>query len=486
MKRSGLLQTALLPGALAGLVGGLVLGAAMTRVGMLSTIGSVIDTSSTLLAVVVHLVVAAIIGASFGVLVWQQRPGVGETFFWGLVYGTFWWFVGPLTLVALTQGNELTWDLHTAQTLFPSLVGHLLFGASMGLVFAFIQRRHREQLREVSLNTLLRGALAGLTAALLLGMMLESQDQLLALAAMMDEKSRLIAWIVTLGIGLLAGLGFALFYPRPPDSAGAGLIRGMVYGFFWWVAGALTVLSVLNGHGLAWSAGAARDGFASWPGYLLFGAALALFYQWSDALVRLLFSGDIGNPDEEGPGTRGLRAIGYGLQAGLVGGLLFTLLMVQIGFLPQIASLVGATSALAGFMVHLVIAIIIGVSYGLLFRRQTYDIASALGWGVSYGLLWWVLGPLTLMPMLLGTIPQWTAEVAASAYPSLVGHLLYGAAVGITFFLLERRANPWWVSRTEADAIRVARRQEQVLTSAPALWTLSVIIALTVPILLGM
>jgi hypothetical protein len=197
-------------------------------------------------------------------------------------------------------------------------------------------------------------------------------------------------------------------------------------------------------------------------------------------------SDDISNPDEEGPGTRGLRAIGYGLQAGLVGGLLFTLLMVQIGFLPQIASLIGATSALAGFIVQLIIAIIIGVSYGLLFRRQTYDIASALGWGVSYGLLWWVLGPLTLMPMLLGTVPQWTAEVAASAYPSLVGHLLYGAAVGITFYLLERRANPWWVSRTGADAIRVARRQEQVLTSAPAIWTLSIIFALTVPILLGM
>jgi len=82
--------------------------------------------------------------------------------------------------------------------------------------------------------------------------------------------------------------------------------------------------------------------------------------------------------------------------------------------------------------------------------------------------------------------PQWTAGVAANAYPSLVGHLLYGAAVGITYYSLERRANPWWVSRTQADAIRVARRQEQVLTSAPALWTLSVIIALTVPILLGM
>jgi uncharacterized membrane protein YagU involved in acid resistance len=485
VKRS-ILQTAVLPGALAGIVGGLVFGAAMTRLGVLSTIGLVIATGSTVLDVAVHLTVAALIGASFGVLVWRQRPGVGETFFWGLAYGAFWWFVGPLTVVALSQGNELAWDLHTAQMLFPSFVGHILYGASTGLVFAYVQRRQHEHVQSVSLSSLLRGALAGLAAAILLGLLLDSQDQLLALAAMMDEESRLVAWGVTLGIGLLAGLGFALLFPRATDSAGGGLIRGMVYGFFWWVAGALTLLSLLNGHGLAWSAPAAREGFATWPGYLLFGAALALFYRWLDLLGRLLFSDQLQNPDEEGPGAQGLRAAGYGLQAGLAGGLLFTFVMVRAGFLAQVAGLLGTTSAFTGFIVHLVIAIIIGISYGLLFRHQAYDIASALGWGISYGLLWWVLGPLTLMPFLLGATPQWSAEVAATAYPSLVGHLLYGAGVGISFYLLERRYRPWWISRTQVDAMRVARRQEQVLTSAPALWTLSVIIALTVPILLGM
>jgi len=304
--------------------------------------------------------------------------------------------------------------------------------------------------------------------------------------AMMDEESRVLAWAITLGIGLLAGLGFALLYPQSTESGGAALIRGTVYGFLWWVVGALSLLPLLDDQRLAWSVSAARDGFASWPGYLLFGAAIALFYQWLEALVRLLFADHIGRPDHEGPGTQGLRAIGYGLQAGLVGGLLFTLVMVQVGFLPQVARLIGSTSSLTGFVVHLIIAVIIGVSYGFLFRRQTYDIVSALGWGVSYGLLWWVLGSLTLMPLLLGVVPRWTAEVAANAYPALVGHLLYGAGVGVTFYVLERRYDPWWISRTQADAIRVARRKTQVLSSAPALWTLVVAIGLTVPIILGM
>ena len=173
MKRSGIFQTALLPGALAGLVGGLVFGAAMTQLGSLSTIGLVIETGSAVLNVVLYLTVAALLGASFGVLVRRQHPGVGETFFWGLVYGTFWWFVGPLTAVPLTQGNGLAWDLHTAQQLFPSLVGHILYGASTGLVFAYVRRRQHEYLPEISWGSLLRGALAGLAAAILLGMMLD-------------------------------------------------------------------------------------------------------------------------------------------------------------------------------------------------------------------------------------------------------------------------------------------------------------------------
>jgi hypothetical protein len=51
--------------------------------------------------------------------------------------------------------------------------------------------------------------------------------------------------------------------------------------------------------------------------------------------------------------------------------------------------------------------------------------------------------------------------------------------------LLELRYKPWWVPQRQVDAIRVERRKEQVLTSAPALWTLVVVISLTLPVLLG-
>ena len=72
--------------------------------------------------------------------------------------------------------------------------------------------------------------------------------------------------------------------------------------------------------------------------------------------------------------------------------------------------------------------------------------------------------------MLLGTAPRWTAAIAAGLLPSLVGHLLYGAGLGVAFHLLEARYSPWWIPHTHLEAAAAAHRREQVLTSAPALW----------------
>jgi uncharacterized membrane protein YagU involved in acid resistance len=121
----------------------------------------------------------------------------------------------------------------------------------------------------------------------------------------------------------------------------------------------------------------------------------------------------------------------------------------------------------------------------LLFRRQSYDLASALGWGVSYGFVWWVLGPLTLFPLLLGTAPDWTVGVAGALTAPLVGHIAYGAFLGITYYRLEARFSLWWIPREVAGAARVTRRRDQALTSAPALWALTSVIGLTLPPLLG-
>ena len=487
MSRSDFLTSGVLAGALGGVVGGLVFGAAIVEQGSLTSVASLIRVESAAVGYVLHMAIAAIIGAGLGVLVWHQRPGFGETLLWGLVYGTLWWFIGPLTLAPLILAEGLSWTAEAAQDAFPALIGHVLYGTSAGLAIAVVRRlRSRETgAMDLSLGALVRGAIAGLLASWIAGGILAAQGKLPGFTAGMSDDSRSVLWVLTLAAGTIGGLGFAALYPRPTDSTGAGVIRGAMFGFLWWVVAPLTVFPLLQGGGLPWSVAEVRDAFPTFPGYILFGAIMALLYQWQNATVRILFSDSVAGGDDEGVGAQGLRAVGLGVFGGIVGGFLFAGVMIQIGALTSVASLIGATSPVTGFFVHLTIGTLVGASYGLLFRRQSYDVGSALGWGASYGFLWWIIGPLTLMPVFLGTTPEWSADAAASVFPNLVGHLIYGAAVAVTFYLLEARYNPWWVPQRQAQEARVARRKEQVMTSAPALWTLVVVISLTLPVLLG-
>jgi len=472
--------------ALAGLIGGLLVGPLWFGSDDLGALAALVRLDSPAVGLMLLLVLAALGGSGFGVLTQRQRSGAGEMLFWGLAYGSVLWFGGPLTCWPLLLGQSLRWEVGAARAAFPSLLGLLAYGACTGLALAVLRPAYTAGNPVDRRGALLRAAAAGLLAGALLGIMLQSQNRLLAVAAMMASQSSVVAWIVTLGIGVLAGCGFALLYPDDGDGAGPDLIRGTVYGFCWWVAGGLTLMPLASGAGIRWSADAARTGFAALPAYMLFGAALVLLYRWLGGLVRLLFSDSAGDDDDEGIGARGLRALSFGALAGLVGGLVFTVVMVQIGFLPVVASLVGSRSVVTGLAVHLLIACVIGASYSVLFRQKSYDFSAALGWGVSYGVLWWLLGPLTLLPILLGVAPRWNAEVAAGLMASLIGHVLYGAGLGIVTFLLEARYNPWWIPLSQAEAMRATRRTEQLRSSAPALWSLVVVIALTLPIILGM
>ena len=481
-----LLREAIGPGAAGGVVGGLVFGAAMIDLGLLASVASIIRVESPYVGFAVHMTIAATIGSGLGIMVWQIRPGIGETLLWGLVYGTFWWFIGSLTLHPLFLDGRFDWSADAAQRAFAPLMGHVLFGSTTGLAIVLIRgRRFGGWTSQISLGSLVRGAVAGLLAAWMLGAILSAQGFLPTFVAKMPDDSRTVLWLVVLVVGIAAGLFFSLMYPKPTDSIGAGIVRGAMYGFLLWVTIPLSLLPALNGHGLPWSAAEVREVFPSMPAYVLFGAALGMFYQWLVILWRTFLSDLVAGGDQEGVGTEGLRALGHGVVAGLVGGLIFTGVMAQTGLFGTVASLIRASSPVAGFFVHMAIAVIVGASYALFFRRLSYDIGSALGWGVSYGFIWWIVGPLTLMPVFLGTTPQWTADVAAQVFPNLVGHLAYGAGLGITLYLMESGYRPWWVPQAQADAARVSRRKEQIMTSAPALWTLVVIISVTLPVLLG-
>jgi uncharacterized membrane protein YagU involved in acid resistance len=129
------------------------------------------------------------------------------------------------------------------------------------------------------------------------------------------------------------------------------------------------------------------------------------------------------------------KNLGIGALAGLAGGVVFGILMHAMDMIGMVGGLVGAEGVAAGWAVHLVNSAIIGAVFGLLAARFR-GAGSLVGVGVAYGIAWWVLGALLIMPLWMG-MPA--LEVGAMQFYSLAGHMMYGAVTGLAWFGLVKR-----------------------------------------------
>ena len=136
------------------------------------------------------------------------------------------------------------------------------------------------------------------------------------------------------------------------------------------------------------------------------------------------------------------RELKLGAYGGLAGGLLFGAMMGMMGMLPMIGSMVGQPTAGAGFVVHMVNSVIIGAGFAVVLGRFVSGTPSGAGLGLAYGGAWWILGPLTFMPLFMGMGfgVNWNAAAAVAMLPSLVGHLMYGGVLGLVYTWLRHRA----------------------------------------------
>lgn len=129
----------------------------------------------------------------------------------------------------------------------------------------------------------------------------------------------------------------------------------------------------------------------------------------------------------------------HGAYAGVAGGVAFGAMMGMMGMLPMIGQMVGAPTAAVGFIVHLAISAVIGTSFAALFQAAVTGTASGLGYGAAYGTAWWFLGPLTLMPLMMGMGlgVNWNLTAATQMAPSLLGHRIFGLILGVVYARLE-------------------------------------------------
>jgi len=144
-----------------------------------------------------------------------------------------------------------------------------------------------------------------------------------------------------------------------------------------------------------------------------------------------------------------------GMLAGLVGGVIFGVMMQMmraptpdgraVPMLMMVAQVVKSNSLAVGWVYHLFNSAVIGGIFGwLLGTRTAGRLRAGAGWGAVYGFAWWILGALILMPILLG-MPAFAAlrmaPMRSVAIGSLMGHLIFGVVLGVTFGWLRGRAD---------------------------------------------
>ncbi len=142
-----------------------------------------------------------------------------------------------------------------------------------------------------------------------------------------------------------------------------------------------------------------------------------------------------------------------GALAGLISGVIFGVMMqrmtaptpegTRMPMMAMVAQVVGSSRLVVGWLYHLFNSTVIGAIFGWLLGSRTGDsVGTAVTLGSGYGVAWWVLGALILMPLALGMpafAPLRMEPMVPVALASLMGHILYGVVLGTSFVWLRGR-----------------------------------------------
>ena len=435
------------------------------------------------------MAVGGVFGLAFALLFERRATSAGAGLIWGLAAAFLMWVVFPAGVVPLySRGFHSMAALGDAREQFPSLVGYLVcLGMPVGLVLGI-----RNGMRSADLpshfhwpRAVVAGGLAGVLGGAIFNRWMSAGEffpLLSGLSAKLSPGGYLVLQFV---IAVLMGVIFGVLFQREVRGYGSCMGWGVGYAILWWFLGPMTLLPLVSRAPLDWSSDSGSAMFGSLVGHILYGLILGVTYATVDRVwVRLFIQSDPLNREPHGPGLRVLQSLGWGAVAGFAGGLLSSPIMLKTGVLMRIAGLDTSFSNWHGLLVHLLVSTAIGMTFGLLFRNESANLSAGVAWGWLFGLIWWYLRPMTLLPLLLTGVCDWSTDAASALLPSLIGHLVFGAVTACVFLFLQNRYLRWLLLDPRI-AMREQRRVRPLGTPAPALWFLVLGLGMLLPILVG-
>jgi hypothetical protein len=438
------------------------------------------------------LLSATLLGAGFGLvfgLVFSKRASsAGAGLIWGMSSALLFWFLILAAGILKFGTRDSNGILDDARGRFSILAAYLVclgapVGIALGIRGGILPVNSRPRFNRS--RAIVAGGLAGVVSGLIFGHWMWEGGFFPLIAGLGDIQSQAVKVILQFCVAFMIGATFGLLFQRDVRGYGSCMGWGLGYAVLWWFAGPLTLFPLAGRMPLNWSMDAATQLFGALVGYILYGLILGVVYATFDrAWVRLFIESDPINREPDGPGFRLFRSLQWGALAGLAGGLVSSPFMFAAHVLSSVAGVDTHLSTLSGLLVHLLVSTFIGMSYGVLFRDEASNLAMAGAWGWVFGLIWWYVGPLTLLPLILTGEIDWRISAVSALLPSLLGHLIYGACTASLFYIFERAYTNTHMLDPRMRA-RELRRLRPVGTPAPALWFFAMGMGVVIPLLLA-
>jgi NADH dehydrogenase len=133
--------------------------------------------------------------------------------------------------------------------------------------------------------------------------------------------------------------------------------------------------------------------------------------------------------------------VSAGSLGGLVGGVATGILLA--GQDSMAGAGFGVDGPRSGFALYVLVSVALGAGFGLVVVPERGTTAADMSGGLILGLVRFIVGPLTVVPIAAGDTVSWSLTDVSAALPELVAALGFGAITGVVF----HAASAWLVGR---------------------------------------